>query len=279
MRIMKRLAFISLLSFLAAAASVLALGSGDRARAHSGQVVLQAQHSGKCLTVHPSDQSNGALVYQWACGSGDNIEVVDTGDGWHYVKFISSGKCLTVRGYASWDGATLDQWDCVGGANQKWGGVFYEAAGLFEIHGSQAYPNKCITVDGESILDGALVNQWECLNQTNQMWATGTPPPACPGYSVSATVSNVFPSLNGSVTINGVIKCGGQAIPGVPMRVTFDYGGSVSTDCVATTGVDGTAVCGQAIDRAARAGGPVRVIVCFQIAELRSCLETSFTPL
>jgi hypothetical protein len=91
-------------------------------------------------------------------------------------------------------------------------------------------------------------------------------------------LSDVFPPVDGSVIVSGVISCNGQGIAGVAMRVTFDYG-TVTTECVGTTGNNGTAVCGQAVHSAANAGQSVKVRVCFDIAELRSCLETGFTPL
>jgi hypothetical protein len=58
------------------------------AQAETLQTTLRAQHSGKCLTVHPGDLRNGAVAYQWTCGSGNNIGIVDAGAGWHYVVFI-----------------------------------------------------------------------------------------------------------------------------------------------------------------------------------------------
>ena len=128
-----------------------------------------------------------------------------------------------------------------------------------------------------STQDGALVNQWECSNQANQMWSTGTPPPACPSYRVSATLSDVLPPIDGAVIVSGVITCNGQGIAGVAMKVTFEYG-TVTTECAGTTITNGTAVCGQAVHSAASAGQLVKVRVCFDIAELRSCLETGFTP-
>jgi hypothetical protein len=73
-----------------------------------------------------------------------------------------------VHQYDSWDGATLNQWDCSGQANQRWSGSF--SSGVFEIHGSQAYPSKCVTVHGESLAEGAVVNQWQCGPQGNQAW-------------------------------------------------------------------------------------------------------------
>ena len=148
--------------------AVLLIPGSDGAGAASVETTMRAGNSSKCLAVYPGDLRNGAITYQWTCGSGNNIEVEDAGGGWHYVKFTHSGKCLTVNGYAWWDGATLDQWDCKGQSNQKWSGNFIE--GFFEIHASQANPTKCITVHGESRLNGAWVNQWQCVYQSNQAW-------------------------------------------------------------------------------------------------------------
>jgi hypothetical protein len=170
------------------------------AEAHTVQTSLIAGNSGKCLAVYPGDPRNGAIAYQWTCGSQTNVQIEDAGDGWHYVRFLHSNKCLSVNGYAGWDGATLDQWDCVGQSNQKWSGSFN--AGGFEIHTSQAYPLKCITVDQESRADGALVNQWQCVNQSNQAWfmavavpvATATPSPTSTPAATATPSPTSIPS-------------------------------------------------------------------------------------
>lgn len=170
--------------------------SGDgKAGAHTVQTGLRAGNSGKCLAIYPGEQRNGAVAYQWTCGSGNNIEIEDAGAGWHYIRFTHSGKCLTVNGYAWWDGATLDQWDCQGQANQKWSGNFI--AGVFEVHFSQANPTKCITVHEESSSNGAIVNQWQCLYQSNQAWILhGVIPTPTPTPTRTAT-----PTPTGSATL------------------------------------------------------------------------------
>ncbi len=191
---------LKLLPALALGLGVLAViltASGERADAASVAATLRAGNSGKCLAVYPGDFSNGAIAYQWTCGSGNNIEIEDAGGGYHYIKFLHSGKCLTVNGYAWWDGATLDQWDCQGQPNQKWTGNFI--GGVYELHSSQANPTKCVTVHGESKVNGAWVNQWQCLYQSNQAWilenveATPTPTPtrtSTPTPTGTATPTN-----------------------------------------------------------------------------------------
>ena len=177
--------------------------SDSRADAQTIKTRMRAGNSGKCLAVYPGDFSNGAISYQWACGSGNNIQIEDAGGGWHYIKFTHSGKCLTVHGYAWWDGGTLDQWDCVGQSNQKWSGNFVE--GIFEVHASQANPTKCITVHAESRLDGAWVNQWQCLYQSNQAWIldTGGATPT-PTRTRTPTPTPTPKPGDGELTINKV---------------------------------------------------------------------------
>ncbi|HLG12308.1 MAG TPA: RICIN domain-containing protein [Dehalococcoidia bacterium] len=156
-------------------AFLLLAGSPAPAEAHNVQTTLRAFNSDKCLTIGGGDQRNGAVAIQWTCGPGSNIELVDAGNGRHYIKLIHSGKCLTVNGNAWWDGATLDQWDCLGQPNQKWSGFF--GGGAYEVHSSEAFPDKCLTVHEGSSADGAVVNQWQCIARqgnlaaaTNQAW-------------------------------------------------------------------------------------------------------------
>jgi hypothetical protein len=130
-----------------------------------------AQSSGLCLSIEGGGLSNGAIAVQSACSAATSVEVVDAGDGFHYIRFPHSGKCLTVNGNAWWDGATLDQWDCLGQPNQKWSGRF--AALTFELHSSQLNPGKCVTVHENAGHDGAAVNQWQCLSRENQAWHFG----------------------------------------------------------------------------------------------------------
>jgi hypothetical protein len=215
----------------------LYLSAEQQASAANVQTTLRAGHSGKCLAIHPSHLFNGAIPYQWTCGSGNNIQVEEAGGGWHYIKFIHSGKCLTVHGYAWWDGATLDQWDCVGQSNQKWSGNFVN--GVFEVHASQANPTKCITVHGESTLNGAVVNQWQCVYRANQAWIlepglptptptrtrtpTPTPTPTAtliPGDG-ELTITKVCDPNNDpgqfvirvSGVVQGTVSCGGMVGP------------------------------------------------------------------
>jgi hypothetical protein len=199
--------------------------SDSRADAQTIKTRMRAGNSGKCLAVYPGDFSNGAISYQWACGSGNNIQIEDAGGGWHYIKFVHSGKCLTVHGYAWWDGGTLDQWDCVGQSNQKWSGNFVE--GVFEVHASQANPTKCITVHAESRADGAWVNQWQCLYQSNQAWIldTGGATPT-PTRTRTPTPTPTPKPGDGELTINKV--CDPTNDPGeFTMRVSGVVQGTV----------------------------------------------------
>jgi hypothetical protein len=211
--------------------------SDSRADAQTIKTRMRAGNSGKCLAVYPGDFSNGAITYQWACGSGNNIQIEDAGGGWHYIKFTHSGKCLTVHGYAWWDGGTLDQWDCVGQSNQKWSGNFVE--GIFEVHASQANPTKCITVHGESRLDGAWVNQWQCLYQSNQAWildtagATPTPTATRTRTPTPTPTATLVPG-DGTLTITKV--CDPSNDPGqFVIRVAGVSQGTVN--CTTTTSV------------------------------------------
>jgi hypothetical protein len=183
---------------------VLLTSGGERAGAQTGETVLRAGNSGKCLAVYPGDFSNGAIAYQWTCGNGNNIQVEDAGAGWHYIRFEHSGKCLTVHGYAWWDGAVLDQWDCLGQSNQKWSGNFID--GVYEIHASQANPTKCITVHAESKDNGAWVNQWQCVNQSNQAWLmedlelTPTPTPTRTSTATPTSTPTMTPTPTNTPT-------------------------------------------------------------------------------
>jgi hypothetical protein len=193
----------------------LQLSQHQPAEAQNIRAMLVAGHSGKCLAVYPGAFNNGAVTYQWTCGGNNNVEILDAGAGFHYIRFLHSGKCLTVNGFAWWDGATLDQWDCLGQANQKWTGTF--AANVFQLHASQANPTKCITVHGESQLNGAIVNQWQCVSRANQAWNTISvgPPPA------TATPTPV-PDDEGTLTIIKI--CEPQDDPGrfrISVNTTF----------------------------------------------------------
>jgi hypothetical protein len=215
-------------------------GSSEVA-ARNVETRLRAGNSGKCLNTYPGDQRNGAVAYQWTCGSGNNIELVDAGGGWHYIKFTHSDKCLTVNGYAWWDGATLDQWTCVGQSNQKWSGAFVD--GFYEVHFSQANPTKCITVHQESTANGAIVNQWQCLYQANQAWQVQTAGPAATATPTRTPTATPVPG-DGELTITK--QCDPTTAKG---EFVFRVGNIVV----------GTIGCGESIGPITLAAGTYRV--------------------
>ncbi|WP_414167719.1 RICIN domain-containing protein [Streptoverticillium reticulum] len=162
---------------LAVGASVAAL-TGVAIPAHAADaapsyVQLQAQHSGKCLTIANGSLRNGGNAVQSTCDDGlDNqlFELTPTGSATFTLRAKHSGKCLEIEDRDTKAGANAQQWWCVDAPQQRWKLVLVDVAqDLYELHPSHA-PNRCLDISGGSKDDGAKAQQWYCNGTEAQRW-------------------------------------------------------------------------------------------------------------
>jgi len=90
------------------------------------------QQSSKCLDVSGVSTTDGAVVHQWTCGSGQNQQftlrkVTYAGNDAHDYQLVArhSGKCVDVSGISTAARAAIHQWTCNPAAqasplNQTW---------------------------------------------------------------------------------------------------------------------------------------------------------------
>lgn len=149
--------------------------------ASSGDIFLQAKHSGMCAQVNGASRANGGEISQWDCLNQDNVKWswTEVGDGYVFLKAKHSGKCAQVNGASPANGAAITQWDCVNQDNVKWA-----LKPVGESNGNKYYnivnkaTGKCMQVDGAARTDGARISQWDCVDQDNVKWSLRTAPAA-----------------------------------------------------------------------------------------------------
>ncbi|MFI0909109.1 RICIN domain-containing protein [Streptomyces abikoensis] len=167
---------------LAIGASVAALAasagtaSADETAARAAAptaVQLQAQHSGKCLTIEKSSLRNGAEAMQAQCADGlDNqlFDVVSVGNATFELRPKHSGKCLEVENAGTDIRANVQQWWCAELPHQRWRLVMVDVAKeLYELHPAHAL-NRCLDVQGGNLDDGANIMLWYCNGTAGQRW-------------------------------------------------------------------------------------------------------------
>ncbi|MEU1783394.1 MULTISPECIES: RICIN domain-containing protein [Streptomyces] len=167
---------------LAIGASVAALAasagtaSADETAARAAAptaVQLQAQHSGKCLTIEKSSLRNGAEATQAQCADGlDNqlFDVVSVGNATFELRPKHSGKCLEVENAGTDIRANVQQWWCAELPHQHWRLVMVDVAKeLYELHPAHAL-NRCLDVQGGNLDDGANIMLWYCNGTAGQRW-------------------------------------------------------------------------------------------------------------
>jgi hypothetical protein len=161
----------------------------------SGNVSIQAVHSGLCADVTGASTTRGAFVQQFACGNGKPNQtwtLKSVGTNTFNLVSVNSGLCMDVSGASTANGARIIQWTCNGGDNQKWK-VSTQGTGfrLVAVHSGQ-----CLDVTGASTASGAPYQQWTCHSSTNQTFklngASGGTPPPTPPPSGGATIAQLL---------------------------------------------------------------------------------------
>ncbi|WP_416398739.1 RICIN domain-containing protein [Allohahella sp. A8] len=141
-----------------------------------GTYQIVAKHSDKCVDVSGASGSNGAIVHQWRCHSGDNQKwQVLAKDGGYRIQAVHSSKCLDVSGVSTADGAMMQQWRCGSGANQRFH-IERQSDGSYRIR--PMHSGKVVEVGASSAADGANVKQWRWWGGDSQRFAfrkTNTP--------------------------------------------------------------------------------------------------------
>ncbi|MBS0164801.1 MAG: RICIN domain-containing protein [Nitrospira sp.] len=134
----------------------------------NGPNVINAKHSGKCLTVSGGATGDGAQVIQSTCDDSNpqQFSVVPSQDAYQIIA-KHSGKCLGVSGSSTADGAQVVQGSCLGGDNQLW----YAQIRTDHFQLVAKHSGKCLNVDTGTKKNGARLTQWACLGADRQRFA------------------------------------------------------------------------------------------------------------
>ncbi len=133
-----------------------------------GIYLVEARHSGKCMTVAEGTLNNGGNVQQLSCNptaTEQQWQFVYSGSGYYKIVNRNSDKLLDVSGISTADGANLHQWDDLSGANQQWQPVL-QSDGAYQLVAKHS--NKCADVYGGPTAEGALLKQHGCHSGANQ---------------------------------------------------------------------------------------------------------------
>ncbi|MEU7166215.1 RICIN domain-containing protein [Streptomyces morookaense] len=167
---------------LAVGASIAALvGSATTAYADPStdaytSVRLQAEHSGKCLTIENARIGSGAHAVQQPCADDlDNqiFKLRSRGPGTISVQAKHSGRCLAADKISQ----DVTQLWCSDGSEQRWRVMLVEVAkDLYELRPLDA-PEYCLTIPyfiddngASSQADGSRAGIYPCNGASNKRW-------------------------------------------------------------------------------------------------------------
>jgi galactose oxidase len=131
-------------------------------------LVLQANHSGKCMNVSGNSTSSGANIIQWPCAGTGNERFTAVPQGNFYqVVAQHSGMCLTVNGASTSSGASIVQSACGTEANKLW--TLRAVGRAYQLVAQNS--GLCATISGASQANAAQVVQSPCGTGQNQLWS------------------------------------------------------------------------------------------------------------
>lgn len=134
-----------------------------------GSYVIQNLHSGKYVDVSGSGTSNGTAVQNYS-GNGSQAQswwIVNSGDGWVYLKNTNSNKCLDNPSSSRSNGAKYQIWDCNNSDAQKFQ---FDARknGFARIRNKAS--GKCLDLSDWNKDNGTRFQQWDCAEGDNQLF-------------------------------------------------------------------------------------------------------------
>lgn len=137
----------------------------------NGPNVINAKHSGKCLTVSGGASGDGAQVIQLTCDASNHQQftLAPFQDAYQIVA-KHSGKCLGVSGSSTTDGAQVVQGNCLESDNQLW----YAQVRSDHFQLVAKHSGKCLNVDSGTKKNGARLTQWACVGVDRQKFAIAT---------------------------------------------------------------------------------------------------------
>ncbi|MEV6400219.1 RICIN domain-containing protein [Streptomyces sp. NPDC051907] len=166
---------------LAVGASAAAL-IGSATTAHADQsmaraaadgasfVRLQAEHSGKCLTIENGSLADRTRAVQSTCDDSlayQLFRLVPTGSATFEVRAKHSGRCLSTGPHYEWE--TGQEW-CFDSSSQRWSVIMVEVAKeVYELRPVDA-PDYCLTVHDASLNDGVGAYIGRCSGITASRW-------------------------------------------------------------------------------------------------------------
>ena len=133
-----------------------------------GIYLVEARHSGKCMTVAAGSLNNGGSVQQLSCSptaTEQQWQFAYIGSGYYKIVNRNSGKLLNVNDISLADGANIHQWDDTNGANLQWQPVL-QSDGAYQLVAKHS--NKCADVYGGPTAEGAPLKQHGCHSGANQ---------------------------------------------------------------------------------------------------------------
>lgn len=173
-----------------------------------GRYSITAVHSGKCVDILASGQSDGVNVQQYTCNSGlaQAFDMVEASPGEYKLMAAVSGKAVDVAEASKLDGANIQQWTDNATSAQRF--FIRKVPGTsndFNIVNKNS--GKCVDVVGGFTQDGANVQQWTCNGNLQQRFRFNLKAAGYPvkdgRYSVKALHSGKCLDVPASSLIDG----------------------------------------------------------------------------
>ncbi|MGK7876606.1 MAG: RICIN domain-containing protein [Xenococcaceae cyanobacterium] len=132
--------------------------------------VIQAKHSGQCLSVFGASTAQGANIIQWPNigRSEQQFRFQATGDGHFFIIAKHSNQCISVFSAFTTDGANIMQWPNIGRSEQQFR-LQPSGDGSFFI--IARHSGKGIDVQGRSVQQGANILQWSITGANSQRFS------------------------------------------------------------------------------------------------------------
>jgi galactose oxidase len=130
--------------------------------------VLQAAHSGQCLSVSDESRAVGAAIIQYPCAGSTNEQWTLMPVANHY-KLVArnSGLCLSNNGSAT-EGSDIVQATCSGASGSDFW-TLKPVGGSYELVAQNN--GYCLDVSAAGQAPGGKVIQWPCSQALNQLWS------------------------------------------------------------------------------------------------------------
>jgi len=126
----------------------------------------------KCLDVKDGNNTNGAKLQIWTCGSGSANQAFFYNFWNNQLSWTNMGKCVDLSGGRTTTGNAIQIWNCNGGSNQVWNSGYQWNQQPSKSQNGQLGNNNCAGANSQSSM---CQTAW--INSLNDfcLWAPHVP--------------------------------------------------------------------------------------------------------